>query len=123
MKEVRRRFGPAIRADAAQELMRSCYGESVAEQELWPAGAPRLEVLNMDAGADFEFTASFEVLPDVQLADFSAFKILRPEGGTSPMPMWTEMLETLRRQRRTWRTVERSAQLGDRVAVDYEGPA
>ena len=79
MKEVRRRFGPAIRADAAQELMRSCYGESVAEQELWPAGAPRLEVLNMDAGADFEFTASFEVLPDVQLADFSAFKILRPE--------------------------------------------
>ena len=120
MKEVRRRFGPAIRADAAQELMRSCYGESVAEQELWPAGAPRLEVLNMDAGADFEFTASFEVLPDVQLADFSAFKILRPEADVTDADV-DEMLETLRRQRRTWRTVERSAQLGDRVAVDYEG--
>lgn len=120
MKEVRRRFGPAIRADAAEELMRSCYGESVAEQELWPAGAPRLEVLNMDAGADFAFTASFEVLPDVQLADFSTFKILRPEAEVTDVDV-DEMLETLRRQRRTWRKVERTAQLGDRVAVDYEG--
>ena len=119
LKEVRRRFGRAARAEAAEELMRSCYGESVAEQELWPAGAPSLEVRNMDAGADFEFTASFEVLPEVQLADFASFKIQRPEAEITDADV-DEMLETLRRQRRTWRTVERPAQQGDRLTADYE---
>lgn len=119
LKEVRRRFGRAIRAEAAEELMRSCYGESVAEQELWTAGAPRLELRNMDAGADFEFTASFEVLPDVQLADFSTFKIQRPEAEITEADI-DGMLETLRRQRRTWRTAERPAELGDRLTADYE---
>ena len=119
LKEVRRRFGRAVRAEAAEELMRSCYGESVAERELWPAGAPQLEVRNMDAGADFEFTASFEVLPEVQLADFSTFQIQRPEAEITAADV-DEMLETLRRQRRTWRTLERPAQQGDRLTADYE---
>lgn len=119
LKEVRRRFGRAIRAEAAEELMRSCYGESVAERELWPAGAPRLELRNMDAGADFEFTASFEVLPELQLADFSAFQIQRPEAEVTDADV-DAMLETLRQQRRTWRAVERPAGQGDRLTADFE---
>lgn len=119
LKEVRRRFGRAIRAEAAEELMRSCYGESVAERELWPAGAPRLELCNMDAGADFEFTASFEVLPELQLADFSTFKIQRPEAEITDADV-DGMLETLRQQRRTWCAVERPAAQGDRLTADFE---
>ena len=116
LKEVRRRYGRAVRVDVAQELMQTCYGESVVEERLWPAGPPQLELLNMDSGADFAFTASLEILPDVELADFSTFKILRPEAEITDADV-DAMLESLRTQHRTWQRVERPAEAGDRVEL------
>lgn len=119
LKEVRRRYGRAVRVDVAQELMQSCYGESVAQERLWPAGAPQLELLNIDSGADFSFAASFEILPEVELADFSAFKILRPQADITEVDV-DAMLENLRNQHRTWQLAERPAETGDRVQLEYD---
>ena len=61
-KEVRRRFGASVRQEVAQEMIQSSYMDAVQKEELAPAGSPELEVINMDVGADLEFTATFEVL-------------------------------------------------------------
>ena len=71
LKEVRRRYGPAVRAEVAGELMQSSFVEAVQQESLTPAGQPSLEVVKMDPGIDFEFTATFEVFPTIDLAPFS----------------------------------------------------
>ena len=71
MKEVRRRYGRSVRTEVASELMQSSFVEAINQESLSPAGAPKLDVVKMDPGIDFEFTATFEVFPNVTLGDFS----------------------------------------------------
>ena len=120
MKEVRRRFGAAARAETASELMRESCAEAVQREDLTPAGMPRLEVVQADPGADFEFTATFEVFPTVELADFSQFEIDQPACEITSADI-DDMVQRLREQRKQWDGVERAAAEGDMVAVDFEG--
>ncbi|MYH15466.1 MAG: trigger factor [Gammaproteobacteria bacterium] len=120
LKEVRRRFGSAVRADAADETMRASYEEAVLQESLTPVSVPRLEAVKAEPGVDLEFTASFEVLPEVELVDLAAVEVQRPEAEITDADV-DSMLENLREQQRTWHSVERAAVEGDRVQVDFEG--
>ncbi len=120
LREVRRRFGPAVRAEVAGELMQSSFVEAVQQEELSPAGSPSLEVVKMDPGIDFEFTATFEVFPSVELADLSKATVKKPEAEISDDDLET-MIERLREQRKGWEAVERGAQEGDKVTLDFVG--
>ena len=120
MKEVRRRFGAAARAETASEVMRASFSEAVRQEALAPAGSPTLEVAKLDPGNDFEFTATFEVFPRVELADFSKLEIVQPVCEIAEEDI-DDMVQRLREQRREWDEVERGAEEGDQVAVDFEG--
>ncbi len=120
MREVRRRFGPAVRAEVAGELMQSSFVEAVQQEDLSPAGSPSLEVVKMDPGIDFEFTATFEVFPTVELTDLGKVAVKRPEAEISDDDL-AEMIDRLREQRKDWAQVERGAQEGDKVTLDFVG--
>jgi trigger factor len=120
LKEVRRRFGPSIRAEVAGEFMQNSFVEAVAQEQLSPAGAPNLEVIKMDPGIDFEFTASFEVYPTVEVGDLSALRIIRPAAEITEADV-DAMIAKLREQRKTFDPVDRPAQADDQVKVDFTG--
>lgn len=120
MKEVRRRYGPAVRAEVASELMQSSFFEAVQQEDLTPAGQPSLEVVKMDPGLDFEFTATFEVFPVVELADLGKAVLRRPAAEITEADV-DAMVDQLRDQRKAWEPVERPAQDGDQVTLDFEG--
>jgi trigger factor len=120
MKEVRRRYGPAVRAEVAGELMQSSFVDAVRQEDLAPAGQPSLEVVKMEPGNDFEFTATFEVFPNVELADLAKVSVKKPAAEITEADV-DDMIERLRDQRKTWEDVERGAEEGDRVTLDFEG--
>jgi trigger factor len=80
---------------------------------------PRLdaEPKDLDNG-DLEFEAIIEVYPEISEIDAGALKIDRPEAEVTEADV-EEMLKTLREQRRTWEEVERAAQEGDQVILDF----
>ena len=59
LKEIRRRFGPSLRAELASEMMQSSFYEAITQEALNPAGPPTLEIKQMDPNVDLEFTATF----------------------------------------------------------------
>ena len=120
MKEVRRRFGAAARQETANDLMRSGLSEAIEQEDLTPAGMPNLEILNLDPGVDFQFAATFEVFPPVELADFTTFEFTQPICEITESDI-DDMVQRLREQRREWEDVERGAEEGDRVVLDFEG--
>lgn len=120
MKEVRRRYGPAVRAEVAGELMQSSFIDAVRTEELSPAGSPNLEVVKMDPGIDFEFTATFEVFPAIEITDLSKVGVQKPRAELSELDV-DEMVAQLREQRKEWQDLDRGAQDGDRVTLDFTG--
>lgn len=122
LKEVRRRFGQAVRAEVAGEMMQQSFISAVTQEALSPAGQPNLEVVMMDPGIDFEFTATFEVFPTVEINDLSKASLKKPETEVTPVDL-DAMVERLREQRAEDVEVERAAQEGDKVVVDFAGRA
>lgn len=120
LKEIRRRYGPAVRAEVAGELMQSSFVEAIAREELAPAGSPSLQVVKMDPGLDFEFTATFEVFPLVELTDLGKVVVKKPQAEITESDV-DEMIEQLREQRKSWANVERPAQAADQVTLDFSG--
>ena len=117
VKEVRRRFGKSIRAEVAAELMQSSFHDALESEQLRPAGMPQFEPPDLEAPEGLAFTATFEVLPDIELADLAQVKVRRPEAEVTPADL-DAMVERLREGRKTWSAVDRPARNGDRVSAD-----
>ena len=120
MREVKRRFGSAVRNEVLADVMREAFIEAVEQEKLQPAGMPGFEATTNEAGKDLEFVATFEVYPEVELAAFDGVAVEKPVAEVSDEDVDT-MIETLRQQRMTWETVERAAADKDMVNIDYTG--
>ena len=117
MKEVRRRLGPSTRNQAAREMAIASFSEAMREQPFTLATQAQIQIDNLSPGEDLEFTATFEVLPDVQLAPLEALDVRRPRTTIEEADI-DFTIEEIRRQRREWVAVERPVQEGDRVVLD-----
>ena len=120
LKEVRRRYGGAVRAEVASELMQSSFVQAVQQEQMNPAGSPKLDVVKMDPGIDFEFTATFDVYPTIELADFSKINIKRPRAEIGEDDIET-MIGKLQEQHTSFEVADRAAASGDQLKIDFTG--
>ena len=118
LSEVERRFGTSLRNEVASELVQSSLEDAVRQEEIPLVGTPSVELVNVDPGADLEFTATFEVLPEVDLIDLSTLRVRKPVAEIREADI-DEMVESLRKQRTEWNPAERPVAVDDRVVVDY----
>jgi len=116
---VRQHYGKQIRQEVLGEIMQKSYSDAVIQENLKPAGGPKIETEDED-GKTFAYVATFEVLPEVKLKDLDKIKIETPEVEIGDADI-DDMLLSLRRQRATWEEVTRKSKDGDRVIVDFTG--
>ncbi len=121
LKMVAQQYGPQVRSDVITDTVQTSFNDAVREQKLRVAGAPRIEAKpNAQAPDQLEFSAVFEVYPEIRVPDISSVTIERPVAEVTPADV-DETIEVLRRQRTRYEPVERAAQAGDRVIVDFTG--
>lgn len=120
LREVRRRFGDGIRQEVSSEIMQSSFADAIREQAVSPAGTPQIEDVKLESGQDLEFTAVFEVFPEVSLADFAGIKVEKPVADVTDADT-DKMIDTLREQRKHYHEAERASQENDQVNIDFEG--
>ncbi|GAA5121095.1 trigger factor [Alloalcanivorax gelatiniphagus] len=120
MREVKRRFGAAVRNEVLADVMRESFLEAVEQEKLQPAGMPGFEATKNVAGEDLEFIATFEVFPQVEVVAFDAIEVEKPVAEVTDADV-DEMIETLRQQRAEFEDVDRAAETGDRVNIDFKG--
>ena len=77
-KVIEQRFGSQVRGEAISELIRTTFQEAVGQQNLRPAMAPEINTTGEPADGQIEYTATFEVLPDVGQVDVAKLAISRP---------------------------------------------
>lgn len=117
MSVVEKRYGLQVRDEVMDELVNATFAEAVSQEKLRPAGLPKIESRHSVPGQGLEYTAVFEVYPEIELQATAALAIEKP------VPQVTEqdvdaMLERMRRQRPDYLPVDRAAQDGDQLIVD-----
>ncbi len=120
MHVVKQRFGADIRQEVVSELMGKTFSEAVNKEKLQPAGQPAIESIKDEPGQDLEYTATFEVMPEVILGDLTKISVKKPVCEVTDQDV-TDMIDALRKQSASWEEVDRPAALGDEVAIDYVG--
>lgn len=120
MAVVKQRYGRDVRNEVVGELMRQHYVRAITEQSLNPAGYPSIEPTVNEAGKDLEFVATLEVYPEFELASIEGSEIERPVASVNDADI-DQMIETLRKQNAQWEMVDRAAESGDQVKIDFKG--
>ncbi len=121
LKMVERQYGFQVRQEVVSDTVQKTFAEAVKEQNYRVAGYPRFQPKPVEQGAnDVEYTATFEVYPEVVVGDISARKVGRPVTAVQEANV-AGTIETLRKQRAKYENVERAAVEGDLVNIDFEG--
>ena len=121
LKMVEQQYGGQVRQEVLGDSVQRSFSDAVREKQLRVAGYPHIQPKAEQSGSEaMEFTATFEVYPDVVVGDLTGATVERPVVAVGDGEV-DKTIEILRKQRLSYRPVERAATTGDRVNVDYRG--
>jgi trigger factor len=120
MNLVAQQYGPQAHSEALGAAVEKAFGEQVRSQNLRVAGYPRIEPKSAAGEDKMEFTAVFEVYPEIKLGDVSGSSVERATLTVGDAEV-DKTIEVLRKQRTTYVAAGRSAAKGDRLTIDFTG--
>jgi trigger factor len=121
LKMVERHYGFQVRQEVMTDTVQKQFFDAVKTQNYRVAGYPRFQPVAAGEDAkNVEYTATFEVYPEIAVGDMAKFEATRPQTEVTDADI-EKTLETLRKQRAKYEPVERAAAEGDLVNIDFEG--
>src|SRR5580698_10781512 len=108
LKVIRQQFGSQIHREVIGELLQSSYAEAVTQNQLAPAGSPRIEPQSMDEGQDLKYVATFEVFPEVVMQPIESLQIDKVTAEVTESDI-DAMIERLRKQQVQYAPATRAA--------------
>ena len=117
---LRQRYGSSVMGEVLDRAVKDCSSAAMHEHKLRPALQPKVEIVSFNEGKDLEYRLAVEVLPEFVPMNFAELKLerLRPEVADSEVD---QALERIARQQRKNEPVDRAAQTGDIVVIDFTG--
>ena len=121
MSIVAKQYAGQVRQEVLGDAVEKSFSAVVRANQLKVAGYPRIEP-KTDAGTPdaIEFSATFEVYPEITLGDISSAKITRSIVTVGDADV-DKTVEVLRKQRVEFNSADRAAVEGDLVTLDYTG--
>ena len=117
---VREKHGGQIKQQVLAAFAQQAVQRILTDNKtLRPVGAPRVQFTKDDAD-EFAFDVDIDTAPEVEVKDFSAMKITRPQVQV-PAETVEENLKSLARRTAPVEEVQRKSQDGDVVVIDYQG--
>ena len=114
---VNQQYGNQVRDEVYSQAVETSFGEAVEENKLRVAGFPNIEHKPFaEAATDLEYTATFEVFPEVKLGDLSKIKIEKPTLEIAEADI-EKTLDVLVKQRVSYTPVKSAAKAGDRINI------
>ena len=117
---IKQQYGYEARMEALNEALEKAFKEAIKAQQMRVAGSPKIEPKQTESETQIEFTAIFEVYPEIKLGELKDVEIERSvlEVGAAELE---STLNVLRKQRVRYEPADRAAAKGDRVTVDFLG--
>jgi len=118
VRVVKKMYSERVRGEITGDLIQTTYFDALKEQDLNPAGHPHIHPSKETTG--FEYTAEFEVYPEILLDKIPELEIKKPTATVQQTDV-DAMIAKLRDQKKKWQVVERAATKGDQATITFSG--
>ena len=119
---IEKMYGPEVFCDeAANHMISEAYGKAYDECELEIASQPTIDVVQLEKGKDFIFTAEVAVKPEVKLGEYKGLKVDKVSTRVMQKEVDEEIEKERERNARTVEVTDRAVQDKDIVTLDFEG--
>ncbi len=115
---VKAQMADSLESEYLRHALPKAYMEALTESGLEPAADPEIKDLQFKKGEPLKFSAHIEVWPKFELTGYQGLAMVREEQEITDDDINAEM-EQFRNAQATWPGVDRPAQGGDRVALEY----
>jgi trigger factor len=120
-KVLEQQYGPSVQQEVLGESLQRSFAEAAMANKLQVAGYPQFEIKTADLNApQIEFSATFEVYPEVSIGDISGESVSSVAFTLSEADV-DETIATLRKQRAVFKKADRAAKDEDQVRIDFTG--
>lgn len=119
---IEKMYGPEVFYDeAANHMISEAYGKAFDECELQIVSQPKIEVVQIEKGKSFIFTAEVAVKPEVTLGEYKGLKVDKVSTRVTQKEVDEEIEKERERNARTIDVTDRAVQDKDMVTLDFEG--
>lgn len=120
LKIIKQKYSGTVLKEVAGDLMQNTFREALTQEKLNPAGDPKVQAEDVVLGQVMEYTATFEVYPEVELAPVTDIAIEAVDASIEETDI-DKMIDTLRKQKMDWLETDRASANEDRITVDFVG--
>ena len=107
--------------DAANEMIPGAYTKAVEECEEEIVSSPKIEVVQIEEGKPFIFTAEVALKPEVTLGEYKGVKVAKADTEVSDADVDKEINRERENNARTINVEDRAVKDGDMTVIDFEG--
>jgi len=119
---IEKMYGPEIfYNDAADELLPVAYAKAYDEAELEIVSQPTIDIIQLEKGKPFIFTAEVAVKPEVTLGEYKGLTVDKADLEVTEEEVTAKLEEEQKKNARTVVVEDRAVQDGDEVVLDFEG--
>ncbi len=119
---IEKMYGAAIfYDDAANALIPEAYSKAYDEAGLEIVSQPKIEVVQIEKGKPFIFTAEVATKPEVTLGEYKGLQVDKISNRVTAKEVDTKLEEEQKKNARTITVEDRAVQDGDEVVLDFEG--
>ena len=107
--------------DAANELIPEAYEKAMEECTEEIVSSPKVDVVQLEAGKPFIFTAEVALKPEVTLGTYKGVKVAKAEVEVTDAEVDAEVEKEREKNSRTVSVTDRAVKDGDMTVIDFEG--
>jgi len=119
-KIIEQRYGKSALGDVAQRLINDAYRQALEKNNLNPVGDPVIEDISFEENAPLSFSATVEVLPEVELKDYTGTVVKKKVAKVTEAEVDKAIDSYRERMARMTPVTGRAAADGDYVHIDYK---
>ncbi|CAM8349639.1 trigger factor [Candidatus Methylopumilus planktonicus] len=117
LKMIEQQYGPQVKEEVFSEAIETSFGQAIQENKLRVVGMPNIQHKPLNqVNEDFEYTATFEVFPEVTLGDFKATSIDKPDAQITDKDV-NKTIDVLLKQRAQFIESKEASAKGDRLTL------
>ncbi len=107
--------------DAANDMIPAAYEKAASESELEIVSQPKIEVVQIEKGKEFIFTAEVAVKPEVELGEYKGVEVPKTETEVTEEDIMAEIDKEREQNSRIITVEDRAVEDGDMTVIDFEG--
>ena len=119
---IEKMYGPEVfYDDAANQLIPEAYGKVYDEEDLEIVSQPKIDIVQIEKGKPFIFTAEVALKPEVTLGEYEGLKVEKISNRVTQKEIDAKLAEEQEKNARTVSVTDRPVQDKDEVVLDFEG--